>query len=285
MSEPNDPITGEVIEPSDATPEEDAEWVREAFDQVVEGFIETGRRLLVVKARSKHGHWGSVLRQLGLEERKAQRLMRIYRYKPIGQNPAILPVLPRSWTVLFGLTQLPVSTFDHGIATGLIRPDMSEKDVVDLRMWAERTGADRPVAGAPGDDATYDLEPDEDGDAELTDEEDRILRLARDIRRRRGGTLGEKQGREPRPRRGKGAAPEPAPAPFAGPDRELALKLKEWLIDGRRMVATFKSGQVAALRCKENGVQIDPDRVDVVIEFLGVLFTTLTAEEQADLAA
>jgi hypothetical protein len=121
--------------------------------------------------------------------------------------------------------------------------------------------------------------------AEGESEQDELLALAesdglnvnelrREVRRRKGFS-------EPTPR----AEPEPAPAPFDGPDRELALKLRDWLTDGRRMVATFKSGQVAALRCKESRVMIDPDRVDVVLEFLGVLFTTLTAEEQADLAA
>lgn len=114
--------------------------------------------------------------------------------------------------------------------------------------------------------------------SEVLDKAEREGWTSRDLRaevRRRKGL----------PDRAERPAPEPPPAPLEGPDRDLALRLSHWLIEGRRMIATFKSGQVAALRCKENGVAVDPDRVDAVMEFLSVLYHALTAEEPAERAA
>lgn len=84
-------------------------------------------------------------------------------------------------------------------------------------------------------------------------------------------------GREKTPRSAS-RTPPPVPEPFDGPDRENALKLHDWLIHGRRIAATFKSGQVAALRCQENRVVLDPDRIDVLMEFLSALYHTLATE-------
>ncbi len=64
----------------------------------------------------------------------AERLMRIAENK-ILSNSAHAPILPTSWTTLYELAKVPITSLELAIEAGRIRPDMRRQDVKFLLGW------------------------------------------------------------------------------------------------------------------------------------------------------
>src|SRR5690625_4403440 len=74
----------EVIEPEIVrTHTEWAEVIKDDLGRAVEGIVSAGKHLIAAKADVEHGEWLPMLKEIGINERVARRLM------SIGQNRAI----------------------------------------------------------------------------------------------------------------------------------------------------------------------------------------------------
>ena len=118
----------EVIEPEivrDAS--EWAEVIKDDLGRAVEGIVSAGKHLIAAKADVNHGEWLPMLKEIGINERVARRLM------SIGQNRAISnrtnwSDFPGAMAALYELSRLDPTDIEEGIESGAITPDMKIKE-------------------------------------------------------------------------------------------------------------------------------------------------------------
>lgn len=120
--------------------------ITEAWNQMLESIIRTGKILLEAKAALPHGKWLALIREaLPFKERTAQRLMAIAANDRLT-NAAHGPHLPPSWRTLHELTRLTDQQFECALAEGYIHPEMERSDAEFLR---------RQLTVEEGGDANY----------------------------------------------------------------------------------------------------------------------------------
>jgi hypothetical protein len=127
-----DLIEGVIMQPDVWTPEQAASYVTDAWQQAVESIVETGRRLIEVKERVRHGNWLPAVELMPFTERTAQRLMAIAKHPDIS-NPTHVSHLPASWGTLYALTPLPAGEIPRRIEAHEITPEL---DRATAQQWA-----------------------------------------------------------------------------------------------------------------------------------------------------
>ena len=118
-----DIIDAEVIR----TGTEWAEVIRADLGRAVEGIVSAGKHLIAAKADVQHGEWLPLLREVGIDQSTARRLM------SIGGNPAIANRgschdFPAALRSLYELSRLAPDAIESGIEHGDIHPAMTIKD-------------------------------------------------------------------------------------------------------------------------------------------------------------
>lgn len=116
-------IDAEVIR----TGTEWAEVIRADLGRAVEGIVSAGKHLIAAKADVQHGEWLPLLREVGIDQSTARRLM------SIGGNPAIANRgschdFPAALRSLYELSRLAPEVIESGIEHGDIHPAMTIKD-------------------------------------------------------------------------------------------------------------------------------------------------------------
>ncbi len=98
---------------------------RATFDSI----IEVGRMLIEAKQQLQHGDFGEMCRsKLPFCHRTAQRLMVIAADERLS-NTTISSLLPPYWNTLYELTQLTDAELHGAIKAGIVRPDMTQKEI------------------------------------------------------------------------------------------------------------------------------------------------------------
>ena len=118
----------EVIEPEIVR--DASEWVeviKDDLGRAVEGIVSAGKHLIAAKADVNHGEWLPMLKEIGISDVWANKLMRI------GSNPALSNPnhgsdLPHAIKALFELSRLDPSDIEDGIESGAITPDMKTSE-------------------------------------------------------------------------------------------------------------------------------------------------------------
>jgi hypothetical protein len=119
-----------------------ASQITAAWRSSIEGIFEAGRLLVTAKEKLAHGEFTKMIQhELPFGERTAQRLMAVARDKRLT-NPTHASLLPNSWMTLYELSQLSDADFDAGVSYGLIKPDMTRDDVLEIAGYAEADAAD-----------------------------------------------------------------------------------------------------------------------------------------------
>lgn len=113
------------------TADEWAETIRADLGRAVEGIVAAGRNLIAAKADVAHGEWGPMLKQIGISDGYARKLM------SVGRNEAIVNRshgndLPPTFRALYELSRLDTEQIDEHIESGAITPDMTIADARDL---------------------------------------------------------------------------------------------------------------------------------------------------------
>jgi len=132
-----------VIEIEPRTAQEFAERISACWRRSVEAIFEAGRWLIRAKDKLEHGQFEAMVEgNLPFGASTAQRIMAIAR-DPRLSNPAHGQLLPPSWRTLYELTKLSDSEFTHGIESGVIRPDMERKVLINGARALMASRADR----------------------------------------------------------------------------------------------------------------------------------------------
>ena len=116
----------EVIEPEivrDAS--EWAEVIKDDLGRAVEGIVSAGKHLIAAKADVEHGKWEPMLKEIGISQPYAYKLMKIGDSFP---NHSSWNDLPGSIAALYELSRLDPSDIEEGIESGAIAPDMTIRD-------------------------------------------------------------------------------------------------------------------------------------------------------------
>lgn len=113
------------------TADEWADVIRNDLNRAVEGIVSAGRNLIAAKQDVRHGEWLPMLKQIGIGEDQAGRLMRIGRNEAL--NSANSRNLPSTIFALYELSRLPAEDIEDAIDSGDITPDMTIRDAKDLR--------------------------------------------------------------------------------------------------------------------------------------------------------
>lgn len=136
----------EVIEPEivrDAT--EWVEVIRDDLGRAVEGIVSAGKHLIAAKADVNHGEWLPMLKEIGISDGYARKLMSIGRNGAIS-NRSHGNDFPTAMRALYELSRLDPEDIESGIESGDINPDMTIKDAknyaqpeqpVSERGWPE----------------------------------------------------------------------------------------------------------------------------------------------------
>ncbi|MGX9669954.1 hypothetical protein [Mycobacterium sp. HM-7] len=122
-------IDAEVVRTAD----EWAEVIKADLSTAVQGIVAAGQHLARAKADVRHGEWLPMLKQIGISQSAAKRLMSIAANPAISNRPT-LGDLPSSIVALAELSRLPADEIEAGIADGSITSDMTitkAKDLVD----------------------------------------------------------------------------------------------------------------------------------------------------------
>jgi hypothetical protein len=119
--------------------EERIEFIAEPWwNKEVEGIIETGKRLIMIKEDVDRGEWLKILKSRDLfGEDTAQRCMAIAR-NPILSIPANGRYLPRSLNTLYELTQISDDRLSEYIKDGRIYPELTREKAIDLKGLEDR---------------------------------------------------------------------------------------------------------------------------------------------------
>jgi phage N-6-adenine-methyltransferase len=117
--------------------------ISEAWQRAAIAIITTGKLLVEAKVALPRGEWQAMIESGDLPFRDVctvERLMAIARNRNIV-NPAHCAALPPSWYTLYRLSNLSDAEFERGIASGLIRPDMT-RDEISYTKGTVGTGED-----------------------------------------------------------------------------------------------------------------------------------------------
>jgi len=127
-----------------------ASWER-TKENAVEGFIETGRRIIASKQRIPRGEFLLMIeKQLPFKRRTAQRLMRIALF---GEEEGArfskathVSLLPPSWGTLYELTKLDDDEFSFLVKNKIVRPDMERRDIAHALKGERRARNEKHLA-------------------------------------------------------------------------------------------------------------------------------------------
>lgn len=114
-------IVPEIVRSSD----EWAEIIKGDLGRAVEGIVSAGRNLIAAKADVNHGEWLPMLKEIGISDGYARKLMSIGR---AFSNRSYENDLPGNMTVLYELSRMDPEDIEDGIEHGRITPDMTIKD-------------------------------------------------------------------------------------------------------------------------------------------------------------
>ena len=106
-----------------------AEWaevIKGDLGRAVEGIVSAGRNLIAAKADVAHGEWLPMLKEIGISDVWANKLMRIGA-NPALSNPNHGSDLPHAIKALFELSRLDPEDIESGVETGAITPEMTIK--------------------------------------------------------------------------------------------------------------------------------------------------------------
>lgn len=106
------------------TADEWAEVIKADLNSAVQGIVAAGQHLARAKADVRHGEWLPMLKQIGISQSAAKRLMSIAANPAISNRPT-LGDLPSSIVALAELSRLPADEIESGIADGSITSDMT----------------------------------------------------------------------------------------------------------------------------------------------------------------
>jgi hypothetical protein len=117
------------------TPLEWAQYINSFWDESLMAILHTGEVLSAAKQRLRHGEWQALFqsRQLRFSRETAFRLMKIAEH-PVLSNVTHVQRLPCSWGTLYELTKLAEPQLLTYLAQGVINPDTTRAQVVDLVM-------------------------------------------------------------------------------------------------------------------------------------------------------
>ena len=116
---------------SPVVPQSGAEWFEYIAPDFVQGnisIIAGAKKLIEAKAALKRskGSFGALVEELGLDQDKAERLMKIARH-PVLSDSAHARNLPLSWMTLFTLSKIPAAALAQLIEDGSIHPGLERK--------------------------------------------------------------------------------------------------------------------------------------------------------------
>ena len=135
-------LEGNVIVPSEWTPEQAAAYVVEPWQKAVASIVETGRRLIEARRRVGHGNWLPTVDHLPFGESTALKLMTIARHPDLS-NPEHVTDLPASWGTLATLAQLPAGEIPKRIEAREITPEL---DRATAQQWVSTYAVARQEA-------------------------------------------------------------------------------------------------------------------------------------------
>ena len=128
-------VTKRIGATSEPNAEVEAVWVAKittAWRKPLEAFFEVGDLLIAAKKKMGHGNWTRMCEtKLPFKIDTARRLMDIAADQWLRET-AHGPFLPRSWRTLFELTQWSDECLTVALAQGLIFPEMTRADAVNL---------------------------------------------------------------------------------------------------------------------------------------------------------
>jgi hypothetical protein len=118
---------------------------REHAVSFLERIFNSGRYLIGAKSELPHGQFGSLCERLDLNERHAERLMKIAK-NPVLTKPEHAAKLPISMRTLAELATLPAPILEARIIDGTVSIDMERKDAEALKQNKSKTthGSDIP---------------------------------------------------------------------------------------------------------------------------------------------
>ena len=137
----------EVIEPEIVR--DASEWVeviKDDLGRAVEGIVSAGKHLIAAKEDVKHGKWLPMLKEIGISDGYARKLMSIGR---TFSNRSYENDLPGNMTVLYELSHMDPEDIERGIESGAITPDMKIKEA---KAFAR---SDWPVVPEPTDEERF----------------------------------------------------------------------------------------------------------------------------------
>jgi len=128
--------------------------IRAHLDRSAEHIIAAGRELVAAKKELAHGEWLPFLKEIPLNEDKAQILITIARHSVIS-NTDHGRYLPSSWRTIYELTKLPEATLTKKLAERAITPRTTRKEVTAMKTetlvvaQASAAALERPHPAAP----------------------------------------------------------------------------------------------------------------------------------------
>jgi hypothetical protein len=122
-----------------------AEVIANDFNHAVEGIVAAGQHLRDAKDQlDHHGEWLPLLQRVGINERTAQRFMKIAANEVLA-NPTHWVGFPTFWRTLSEMATLPTDILEAKIADGTITPKTTRAEIAALK-GKSRQG--RPKKGA-----------------------------------------------------------------------------------------------------------------------------------------
>ena len=114
-----------------------AEIIKGDLGRAVEGIVSAGRNLIAAKEDVAHGEWLPMLKEIGISQPYAFKLMSVGRR---FSNHSSWNDLPNSIAALYELSRMDPDDIEDGIQHGHITPDMTIKDAKNYA-----TGDTRPA--------------------------------------------------------------------------------------------------------------------------------------------
>lgn len=134
------------------TANEWAEVIKADLSTAVQGIVAAGQHLTRAKADVRHGEWLPMLKQIGISQSAAKRLMSIAANPAIANRPT-LGDLPSSIVALAELARLPADEIESGIAEGSITSDLTITKAKALVDPTPEPVADEPIPYATAEAA------------------------------------------------------------------------------------------------------------------------------------